>query len=296
MDQFSFKTAIFKLGFLLILVLSPTYLMSQANDSITLPAGNIEMKIYGPTVIFEIYVTKDQKVYFGNERLEYFDEICSLLKNKYRDRSISEDRKFAIIADINVHYKFIDKIKEQLGCYGIGRIYYKTGNLDDFTYLYNLLNGSTFQLENNERILTVEQENEYNELISDITRLPPPPPAELDYFVLMRTLHNGTKQEIEDWLKKYSFTSIWLIGNSKFRYKNEVIDYSDEDKIEGIILNPENLLIRYGENLTYGEYIRFMQIKYRLGIKHNINLNEKMIGELSLQAEERLERLGILIE
>ena len=281
-------------SFIFCLVVSVSY--SQSKDSISLPEGNIDMKILAPTLIFEIYVTKDQKVYFGNERLEYFDEICSLLKKKYRDRTITEDRKFAIIADINVNYKFIDKIKEQLGCYGIGRIYYKTGDLGDLTYQYNILNGSTLQLENYEKILTVEQENEYNELISDLTRLPPSPPEELDYFVLMRTLHNGFKQDIEDWLEKYHFTSLWLLGGSNFRYEGKTLNYENENDLEEIILNPENLLIRYGEGLKYGEYVRFTQIKNRLAIKHNIDLNKKMIGELSLQAEERLEKLGILIE
>ena len=141
-----------------------------------------------------------------------------------------------------------------------------------------------------------EEENEIKKMMANLSNMPPPPPAELDYYVLMRSLHNGSKQEIEEWLERYSFSSIWLIGDSKFRYKDQIINYKDEDIIEEIILNPENLLIRYGENLTYGEYIRFLQIKYRFGIKHNINLNEKMIGELSLQAEERLKKLGIIIK
>ena len=265
---------------------------AQTNDSITLPAGNIDMKIYGPTIILEIYVTQDQKVYFNNKRLEYFDQICSMLKENYRDRTIHEDRKVAIIADVGINYNFIDKIKEQLGCIRIGRVYYKTGNLDDLTYQYNLLNGSTLEVNNNGRILTTEEEYEYRQLLSRI----PSAPGEFDYYVLMRALHNGSKQEIEDWLEKYSFNSLRLIGDSKFRYNDQILDYKDEGTLEQIILNPENLLIQYGENLTYGEYVRFTQIKNELAIKHKINLNEKMIGELSLQAEERLKKLGIIIK
>ena len=270
--------------FILLIVLVIPFGYSQTNDSIQLPAGDLVMRIDSPVLFYDLYVTKDQKVYFGTKRLRFYDEIYAAIMDAYRQNTVNAPVKIVLHADVT----FIDKIKEEIGRTGFNRIYYKTGSLEDLTFEVNWHHGSTLPDQSMDRILTVQEEAELNEILGQIPEAPP----EADNFLVLKSLYRGTKEEIENWLQKYSFRTLKLIGNTKYSFQGQILDYTNESELEEILLGPDHLLILFDEALTYGDYVKFIQIKNELAIKSQLR---KIIGEIPLKAEKRLRMMGIIL-
>ncbi|WP_139062389.1 ExbD/TolR family protein [Aquimarina megaterium] len=275
---------------LIVLVLSIS-LYSQPKEQISLPKGGSEIKTQQSTKNINIYITKEQHVYFENQKLTFYCQISELLSKEFTNNQISPfDLSINILADNGVFYNVIDKVKTEIAKTNNKTIYYQTGVVENLSEgLKDVIPKSLYQINLFSRILTLQERSEMKKL-NDSHNIPPPAPSYNYYYHLRSVLSDGSKkEEAKHLLEKLNYANIRLLSNQKIRYKGYDVAISDEKELESILKNHQIVLLHFDENIIYGDYIALKAIIKRITNKyHSKKQYDKISSILEIPAEQEI--------
>lgn len=268
--------------------------VQSQNDSLVLPLGSHELKINVPIQIFDVYVTKDRKVYCEGKRLKYFDEISSLLVQNQRERPDSFPRMDIYLhADKRLPYSFVDRIKSEIGR-SWHFIVYKTDALDGLYGITRRVIGThlSSRYSDTERIIDTKTQAELDSIwrslrnemppsasfpLTTFPPTPPPPPAEFDEYKLARLLYQNNTEGVKDILNRRTHSVLTFFTKNKYTIDNNEYDLSEKEKLIANLTKSDIILMRFADDLTYGDYI-------------------KVISKIAEFQKDKLKNFGFIIE
>ena len=126
----------------ILLALFSFYMYGQQNLDISLPETNDKLRVtLSDYKVHKIYVTNNEEIYFEKERLRFWDQITTKIKESERIPNFKAVNDIIIYADKNVAYYTIEKLISEIGRSWTGYVHFKCGNENDSYGITNVNSG-----------------------------------------------------------------------------------------------------------------------------------------------------------
>lgn len=276
-----------------LLLLSITYclqIQAQEIDKILLPDAIGSFKEKAPHGSVQVFVTKNQKVFIGKKQLSFFNEIPFAIEaqfvREYDDPYTM--KRVVILADKELKYSFIDKVKLYAGLATYLPIGYAMHAGQEIQWIKQPYHKDINYPQPVERIPT-KGEGEFG-LPPGLK--PPPPPPMMDSDAMPYAFYNEDADSIRYWIKHKPLISITLTEGRSFTFKGKKYELESKE-LDSLLKSNNGAYIFFSSNLTYEDYIAFLQRKHLiLGEWHF----DKIFIEMSQYLVNRLANLKIEIE
>jgi len=281
-----------------ILFLATLSCLAQPKD-IELPIGGEEMKISKGTFFLSFYITKNQEVYLEDKKISFYNDIAPMLTQAIRTipDNFHGPKIYYIYADVNVAYKFVDKIKTEIGRIVYPRIDYKTDSYENImTTMPSRINGSVKGILRDDKIFTLKEQQKNEEAAKEMMFPPPPPPPAFWQETFQHNLYQLNANKVAQTLKEHSSETLTILPNGEYKYKGENYKFTNTAFLKDLHLKHEILFLRYGENLSYGDYIKAKQQLRKIGIAFDKEKKPSAYKiEISFALEEKLKEKNLRI-
>lgn len=256
-------------------------------ESIELPHGEETILQKHFTPFFNIYVDKNNKVYFEEEPIE-IGEIGKQLTYKIYQLPF-EQRVYLqihLFADKNVSYKMVDKIKTEIAATYNHKVVYKTNSIEDKDILKGVFWYNHFSFF---KILPVEKqltniEQEINKRLNDsitinnvikygFVDIPSPPEPPSDWINEFYYKLYSDQQEIIDEALNGKVHRCVTIKNDGIKTDLHSISLDNYKIIEKLFTENDALIMNFDDDLNYSTYLETIRVFISIQKKYK---NEKI--------------------
>ena len=232
---------------------------AQSGKNIEVPFYNGPSEISSTETFYRFYVTTQEKLYFEDKRLQYRDEVSTSLLVKQRSTIIHPENEITVVADKNVSYEFIEKLRKNLIHYWKGNIHYIGQESDTLTALTIYTSGKEFKVKEftNGQFYT-EKHGDYIYEIGEKEKeigLPLPPP----YYqqVWGNVFHGSDLERFKNILKhpKFTYIAMEIISEEQYIWRSKKYYFNDTEKLKELVdFSKDILYVKAARDITYGQY------------------------------------------
>lgn len=284
-------------SFILILI-SSISLFSQEVETIQLFSNSIQSAERNQIVdTIKVSITAEHEVFIQEERELYWDNLVPRIMNIDRSSDMIQMylSKIIIEGEPTTKYRFIDKLKQEIGRTFKKYFLYRSFDRKNEVFLVEKNHGSTLGRWPLKLIRT--KKHEFDSILS-IKSIQPEWMNKVEKFPndelkqdFNRYLYSGDSLNVNRILEKFGFVDITLLPNKQYKIGAEIKDNNDMDLLNSYILQGNVVFVRFDYDLEYQDYISYLAAK-----KANINISAGNFGtegvfvEVSLDLEKKLKK------
>ncbi len=254
----------FKAKAIIIFTLFFSLITNAQIESISLPKGNVEIKVNHFSPIISIYVDSTNSVYLEKELIKVYDISKELLYIRYKMPFEAQMTiKIFLYVDNNADYSTVDEIKTQLASAYYERVYYKTNSIEDKDILKGMSwtnHQSFFHLNKPEKVLTKKEHesqkrlnDSINEEFADIPA-PPAPPSNW-FFDSQHIIYSDSQNAIDEALEDKIYTCVTLT-NEGYKSGNDILTFDKKEKVEHLFSYNDIVFVKFSQDLKYENYFK----------------------------------------
>ena len=273
----------------------------QPKEEISLPEGGIDKFDFNKKH-YTIHYTKDQKMFFNNDRLRFWDQIASSILSEERQPKMNAVSDIIIYADKDLTYAFIERIRHEIGKVWNGYLHFKSDSYKTPNCLTFYINGSGMRTKKYDivdwyygpKIIYMTKEFTGEDKTPELEGWVWPVPAVWqhnfsgDFF---KKYIDGINQ----FLNNESYKALIIKSETTYLCNKKLLEFKDEKLIEHLVDENDLLFIKTEVGLSFKAYFKAItniQKKRKLHEEHDV-LRKPFIIEVPYIFEEELLEKGI---
>ncbi|MEM7487441.1 MAG: hypothetical protein AAF348_19730, partial [Bacteroidota bacterium] len=252
-------------------------LMMSQGENLALPEVDVDMDLPTDAEVLLFYVNGNEELYFSEKRLQFWDEVSSSILAKQREQTFNKIRHIIIHADKNIPYRFVQRLRSEIGKVWSGFLHFKGGKVGGKKGISVFIAGSEITTERKNRggdfvfssnIIYTRGEKDGT---VNVQRRPgsffPIPAIWQNNF--SRDLFNRDTVHIKETLKQIDYKALEVYSEDEYKVDGKGLKFENTDELKLIMDSNDLILLKFNFNFTYGQFMKTM------GQIQNLRLWEK---------------------